>query len=97
VEGIRVDEETLAFDLIKQVGPAGNFVAARHTRKHMHAEQYQPTLSEREHFEVWQAQGKKDASARAEERVKEILSAPGYRLPDEVRQRILENMPGIID
>ncbi len=96
VEGIRVNEEALAFDLIKQVGPAGHFVATRHTRKHMRTEQYQPTLSEREYFEVWRAQGKKDTYARARERVEEILSAPSYRLPDEVRQRILEEVPGII-
>ena len=97
VEGIKVDEDALAFDLIKQVGPAGHFVASRHTRKHMRTEHYQPTLSEREYFETWSAQGRKDTHARARERVEEILSAPGYRLSDEVRQRLLGEIPGIID
>ncbi len=96
VEGIRVDEETLAFDVIKQVGPAGHFVSSRHTRKHMRTEQYHPTLSERENFEVWEADGKKDTGARARERVREILFAPGYRLPEEVRKGILEEIQGII-
>jgi trimethylamine--corrinoid protein Co-methyltransferase len=97
VEGIRVDEDTLAFNLIKEVGPGGHFVSARHTRKYMRTEHYQPTLSERDNLEEWQAKGKKDTHARAKERVEEILSAPGYRLPDGVRQSILEEMPGIID
>jgi trimethylamine--corrinoid protein Co-methyltransferase len=97
VEGIRVDEEALAFDVIKQVGPAGHFVAARHTRKYMRTEHYQPTLSERDNVEDWQAKGKKDTAERARERVEEILSAPGYRLPDEVKQRILREISGIID
>jgi len=97
VEGIRVDEDSLAFDLIKEVGPAGHFVAARHTRKYMRTEHYQPTLSERDNLEEWQAKGKRDTCARARERVEEILSAPGYRLPDGVRQRILREIPGIID
>ena len=96
VEGIRVDEDSLAFDLIKEVGPAGHFVAARHTRKHMHTEHYQPTLSERDNLKEWQAKGKKDTYIRAREKVEEILSAPGYRLPGEVRQRVLEEVPGII-
>jgi trimethylamine--corrinoid protein Co-methyltransferase len=96
VEGIKVDEDTLAFDLIKEVGPGGHFVSTRHTRKYMRTEHYQPTLSERENLEEWQAKGKRDTSARAKERVTEILTAPGYRLPDEVRQRILEEIPGII-
>jgi trimethylamine--corrinoid protein Co-methyltransferase len=97
VEGIKVDEDTLAFDLIKEVGPGGHFVSAKHTRKYMRTEHYQPTLSERDNLEEWQAKGKKDTSARARERVEEILSAPGYRLPDRVRQRILEEIPGITD
>ena len=97
VEGIRVDENTLAFDLIKGVGPGGHFVSAKHTRKYMRTEHYQPTLSERDNMEEWQAKGQKDTYARARERVEEILSAPGYRLTDEVRQRIIEEIPGIID
>ena len=97
VEGIRVDEDTLAFDLIKEVGPGGHFVSTRHTRKYMRTEHYQPTLSERENLEEWQAKGKRDTSARAKERVEEILSVPHYRLPDEVRQRILKEIPGVID
>ena len=97
VEGIRVDEDTLAFDLIKEVGPGGHFVSAKHTRKYMRTEHYQPTLSERDNLEEWQAKGKQDTGARAKERVEEILTTPGYRLPDEVRQQILKEIPGVID
>lgn len=97
VEGIKVDEDTLAFDLIKEMGPGGNFVSAKHTRKYMRTEHYQPTLSDRDHLEEWQAKGKRDTYARARDRVEEILAAPGYRLPDEVRQRIINEIPGIIE
>jgi trimethylamine--corrinoid protein Co-methyltransferase len=97
VEGIKVDEDTLAFDLIKEVGPGGNFVSARHTRKHMRTEHYQPTLSDRDHLAEWQDNGKRDTFARARERVGQILAAPGYRLPDEVRQRIISETQGIIE
>ena len=45
VEGIKVNEDTLAFDLIKQVGPGGNFIAAKHTRRFMRNEHYQPSRS----------------------------------------------------
>jgi len=48
VEGIRVDETTLAFDEIKKVGPGGHFVSSRHTRRHMRTEQFRSTLSDRE-------------------------------------------------
>ena len=97
VEGIKVDEDTLAFDLIKSVGPGGNFVSARHTRKHMRTEHYQPALSDREHLEEWQARGSRDTFSRARDQVEDILTSPGYRLPDEVRQRILKEISGILD
>lgn len=97
VEGIKVNEDTLAFDLIKEVGPGGNFVSAKHTRKYMRTEHYRTTLSDRDHLEEWQAKGKRDTYARARNRVEEILASPGYRLPDEVRQRIIKDIPGIIE
>lgn len=97
VQGIEVNEKTLAFDLIKEVGPAGHFVYAKHTRRHMRGEHYQPELSDREHLEQWASDGKLDTAARARQRVDEILASPGYRLPDEVRTRILADIPAIID
>jgi len=97
VEGIKVDEETMAFDLIKKVGPAGHFLSDKHTRKFMRTEHYQPVLSEREDFEVWSTSGGKDTGKRAREKVEEILSAPGYSLSDEVRHRIMDEISGVID
>ncbi|MEA1959241.1 MAG: trimethylamine methyltransferase family protein [Chloroflexota bacterium] len=97
VEGITVNDDTLAFDLIKEIGPGGHFVQTQHTRKYMRKEHYQPSLGDREHFEEWQAGGRIDTAARAKERVDEILGAPGCRLPDEVRQKLLKDMPEIID
>jgi trimethylamine--corrinoid protein Co-methyltransferase len=97
VEGITVNDDTLAFDLIKEIGPGGHFVQTKHTRKYMRTEHYQPSLSDREHFEEWQAGGRRNTAVRAREKVDEILGAPGYRLPDGVRQKILKDIPGIID
>jgi len=95
VEGIRVDDETLAFDLIQQVGPGGNFITAKHTRHFMRSEHYVPSLSDRSSREDWEAAGHKTTSEKAAETVREILSTPGYQLPDEVRQRILGEIAGI--
>lgn len=97
VEGIKVNEDTLAFNLIKEVGPGGHFVYNKHTRKHMRTEHYQPTLSDREHLEGWQAQGKRDTAARAKTKDEEILAAPGYRMPQDIRQKVIDGIPGIIE
>jgi trimethylamine--corrinoid protein Co-methyltransferase len=96
VEGIKVDDDTLAFDLIKQVGPGGNFVAARHTRHFMRREHYQPSLSDRNSQEEWLAKGGKVTWERASEIVKELLAKPKHSLPTPIRQQVLSQIKGII-
>jgi len=97
VEGIKVNDETLAFDLIQQVGPGGNFITAKHTRRFMRGEHYVPYLSDRNSREDWENAGHKTASENAAAKVKEILSANGHRLPDKVRQEILGEIDGITE
>ncbi len=97
VEGIKVDDDTLAFDLIKQVRPGGNFVTARHTRHFMRSEHYQPSLSDRDNREEWEATGSKTTWRRAAERVKEIMANHNRSLPAATRRRVLSEIPGIVD
>jgi trimethylamine--corrinoid protein Co-methyltransferase len=96
VEGIKVDDDTLAFDLIKQAGPGGNFVAARHTRHFMRSEHYQPSLSDRNSQEEWLSKGRKETWERASEIVKELLAKPKHSLPTPIRQQVLSRIKGII-
>jgi trimethylamine--corrinoid protein Co-methyltransferase len=97
VKGIEVNDETLAFDIMKKVGPGGHFVSSKHTRSHMRKEHYEPILSNREFRERWEEQGSKDVFMRAKERVEEILAKPGYKLPPYIRNRILTEFPEIVD
>jgi len=97
VEGIRVNDDTLAYDLIKEIGPGGNFVTAKHTRRHMRKEHYQPTLSDRNHRDKWESSGRKASWEKAAETVRRILKNHNVRLPDEVRNAVLTDIKGIID
>lgn len=97
VEGIRVDDETLAFDVIKQVGPGGNFVTARHTRHFMRSEHYQPSLSNRNSREEWESNGSKDIWEEAAEVVQKIMAHDAYSLPAEIRNSVLSEIKGIVD
>jgi trimethylamine--corrinoid protein Co-methyltransferase len=96
VEGIKVNDDTLAFDLIKQAGPGGNFVASRHTRHFMRSEHYQPSLSDRNSQEEWLHKGGKETWERASEIVKELLAIPKHSLPTRIRQKVLSQIKGII-
>jgi trimethylamine--corrinoid protein Co-methyltransferase len=73
LKGIKVNDETLAVDVIDEVGPGGTFLAHPHTRKWFRKEQYFPTIFDRRKYEDWVRQGRKDAVQRATERVQEIL------------------------
>ena len=97
VEGIKVNDDTLAFDIIKEVGPGGNFVTAKHTRRFMRSEHYQPCLSDRDSREEWEAGGGKDIWERAAQRVEEIIDNHNWSLTPAIRQRVLSEIAGIID
>jgi trimethylamine---corrinoid protein Co-methyltransferase len=60
MQGIAVDEETLALNSISRVGPAGNFLTQPHTRKHMR-EIFVPEFMDRRPYAEWET--KKDGAA----------------------------------
>ena len=72
-EGIEVNEETLAVDVIKKVGVGGNFLTEKHTRKHMR-DIWQPTVFDRTPYDAWEKGGKKGAFHKATEKAKWILA-----------------------
>jgi len=89
LKGIQVDDDTLAFEVIREVGPAGNFLASMHTVKFMRQEYFPQTLADRQSREAWEASGALDGRERARQKAKEILRthAPA-ELSKEVDQAI---------
>ena len=53
VKGIEVNEETLALDAIREVGPGGTFFTHRHTMDHM-GQMWLPSLMDRRPYSVWE-------------------------------------------
>jgi len=56
MKGIVVNDETLALETVHSVGPHGNFLAQKHTRKHMR-ELWNPKFMDRRPYEVWLEKG----------------------------------------
>ena len=75
VRGFEVNEETLALDVIRDVGPGGHYLGTDHTRRCFRQELWVPSLSDRSAWGVWEAGGKKDILVRARERVEGLLAA----------------------
>ncbi|NTU90137.1 MAG: trimethylamine--corrinoid methyltransferase, partial [Actinobacteria bacterium] len=68
-----VNEETLAFDLIKEVGPQGEFITSDYTLENHFEEMYQPKLSDRDFFNIWEKNGSLTAEQRANKLWKKML------------------------
>lgn len=73
VRGTQVSDETIALDLIKEVGPGGSFMATEHTARHYRQEMWFPQLWHRGPWDGWLGCGRRTPLDRARERVKEYL------------------------
>lgn len=87
---IEISDETLAVDEIAAVGPGGNYLATKHTKKHFR-ETWYPELFERGTCADWVQKGSKTLIERASERVQKILAEHQPEpLPEDVKARLRE-------
>lgn len=95
-QGVVVNEETLAYDVIEEVGPKGVFLVEDHTLEHFRSEFYRPTLSDRNTFEQWTANGAEPIEKVANRKWKELLAS--YEEPalpadiDAALKKYMENI-----
>ena len=88
IRGIAVDKDSLATDVIQEIGPFGDFLAHAHTFAHMR-EQSDARLIDRRMRSDWELDGSTDSYTRARKQVLYILE--NHRpepLPDEVLREI---------
>jgi trimethylamine--corrinoid protein Co-methyltransferase len=95
LDGINVTTETLAVDVIHEVGPLpGNFLRTRHTQRLWKEEQFIPRLSDRLSYESWVQEGSEDVVAKAREVTEQIIATheidPLPEEQDRELDRILE-------
>ncbi len=86
---LEISEDTLALDLIHQIGPDGNFVESRHTLQHVR-DDWVPRLMDRNNYLRWQSKGGTTVQQRANHEVREILAnhRTGAPLPSAVVQKL---------
>jgi len=97
LEGINVNDDTIGIDVIKKVATSEvkgvNFLAEKHTRKHMKNELYFPKLVDRSRRSSWRKKGAKDIIVRAKEKVEQILQSHQENLlPKEMERDLLNYM-----
>jgi trimethylamine--corrinoid protein Co-methyltransferase len=90
--GMRVDEETIAKDLIVRTGPQNpTYLTADHTLKWLYSDEYvTPRLSVREPYGSWAAKGARDVYQLAREKVAEQARAEPKRAAARLRAQLAE-------
>jgi trimethylamine--corrinoid protein Co-methyltransferase len=92
--GIEVNEDTLAVDVIHDVGPNGHYLKQQHTRRYYKTEFWYPNLHDRRNYEEWADMGKMTMKDRTIARVHDILAthqpSPIKPETEEVIQEVVE-------
>lgn len=88
VNGIQVSETNIAYDVIKDVGPAGEFITHEHTLQNF-KKMSKTTLMNRQDRGEWEVAGSREIADLAYERSLEILDTyhPEPR-PDDVQREL---------
>jgi trimethylamine--corrinoid protein Co-methyltransferase len=79
LDGVRIDDNQLALDAFREVGPGSHFFGCAHTMANYETAFWDSELADNEPFEKWQAAGSKDAATRANWRWKKMLAE--YQAP----------------
>ena len=91
MQGIVVDDETLALDAIAAVGPGGNFLSQKHSLKHMR-DIFLPQLMDRRPYSEWETK-KDDARDWALAKARKVLET---HQPDPLDKKVVAEMEKII-
>lgn len=93
IQGIEVNQDTLAVDVIDQVGPGGHFLRNQHTRSYFKKETWYPSLIDRKVYEAWKSEGSKTMAQRIKEKTQMIINE---HQPEQLPAKTLEKIDQII-
>ena len=80
LEGLNIDQDTLAADAYREAGPGTAYLGTAHTLRHFETANHASVLADTESFEQWTDEGSLDIAQRANRQWKQMLSA--YEAPD---------------
>ena len=91
--GLEVNPETLALDVVRQVGPGGNFLGEEHTVRHFRREIWPPGAAwTRQTWDGWASAGGTSMGERAAAEVRRILATHRPEPMDEALAREVDRI-----
>ncbi len=93
LDGIVVDDNSLAMDAFTEVGPGNHFFGCAHTMANYETAFFDSSLADNEPFEKWEANGSADAATRANKAWKKSLADYEAPILDEgIDEALLDYM-----
>jgi trimethylamine--corrinoid protein Co-methyltransferase len=74
LDGVKIDDNQLALDAFREVGPGSHFFGSQHTLANYETAFWDSELADNEPFEKWEAAGSVDAATRANRQWKKMLA-----------------------
>lgn len=90
--GVEVNQETLALDVIEELGPTGSYIGHDHTMRH-YKEPFYGKLLDKAPFSVWESRGGKSMEMRASDLVEKILQT---HKPEPLSENIQQALQEIV-
>jgi trimethylamine--corrinoid protein Co-methyltransferase len=91
LRGFDLNDETMALDVIRAVGPGGNYLTQAHTAQHFRRELWRPKHANRDNPETWAGKGGLRYGERVRQKTREILAAHRPEpLPEAIATRLNE-------
>lgn len=87
MNGLLVNDETLALDLIDKIGPGGHYLYEDHTFKHFKNVWYSD-LFDRSIYDIWIKQGAKKFEERLRDKTAKVMKHQPESLPKDILQEM---------
>ena len=92
-QSIEVNDDTLALDLIDEIGADGQYLAEPHTLTH-YREDWYPSLFDRQNIDGWKADGQRTLRDRARQKANQILAE---HQPEPLPDALIDALDAIIE
>lgn len=92
--GINVTDANMAVEIIKEIGPGGEFISHVHTFENFKKEQSQSRLIDRTMRDTWLMNGKRDFTERAYEEANHIINT--HKAPP-LAPGVLETIRSVVE
>jgi trimethylamine--corrinoid protein Co-methyltransferase len=89
--GFKINEETLAFNVIKTLGPGGFYLQEMHTLNNFKKEYWFPSLMDKKIYATWKEDGSKTMKVKVDEKTRELArSTNPHEIDNELFKRLIK-------